>query len=69
MLITPTPLGRTVYGPLEKLARQRNSAIIAGLSDEELDVLDRCIAVMTANSRAQLAHEEGLQEEVDGPHG
>lgn len=65
VLITPTPLGRTVYGPLEKLARQRNSAIIAGLSDAELGVLDHCIAVMTANSRAQLAHEEGMQGQVD----
>ena len=32
VVITPTRLGRTIYGPLEQLARERNAAIIAGLS-------------------------------------
>jgi DNA-binding MarR family transcriptional regulator len=58
VLITPTPLGRTVYGPLEKLARQRNAAIVAGLSEKELKILDHCITVMTDNAREQLAREQ-----------
>jgi DNA-binding MarR family transcriptional regulator len=61
VLITPTPLGRTVYGPLEKLARKRNAALVAGLSDGELRVLDHCITVMTDNARAQLVREQRPQ--------
>ena len=58
VLITPTRLCRTVYGPLEQLARQRNAAIIAGLSATELKVLEHCIEVMTANAFAQLTDEQ-----------
>jgi len=61
VLITPTRLGRKVYGPLKRLARQRNAAIVAGLNAEELKVLDHCIAIMTANALAQLAREQRLQ--------
>jgi DNA-binding MarR family transcriptional regulator len=65
VMITPTRLGRTVYGPLEQLARDRNAAIIAGLGAEEIKVLEHCIAIMTANARAQLAREEELADEDD----
>ena len=65
VVITPTRLGRTVYGPLEQLARERNAAIIAGLSAEEIKVLEHCIAIMTANARAQLVHEQELQADED----
>jgi DNA-binding MarR family transcriptional regulator len=65
VLITPTRLGRTVYGPLEQLARQRNAVIIAGLSAEEIKVLDHCIAIMTANARAQLVREQRPQGDED----
>src|SRR5262249_10980308 len=65
VMITPTRLGRTVYGPLEQLARERNAAIIEGLSAEEIKVLEHCIAIMTANARAQLAHEQELQADDD----
>jgi DNA-binding MarR family transcriptional regulator len=58
VLISATRLGRVVYGPLRTLSRQRNSAIIAGLSRQELDVLDHCIAIMTANARVQLDQEQ-----------
>ena len=68
VLITPTRLGRTVYGPLERLARERNTAIVAGLSAEELKVLDHCIAVMIANALAQLAREQRLQGDEDDMH-
>jgi DNA-binding MarR family transcriptional regulator len=68
VLISPTSLGRTVYGPLEQLARERNAALVAGLTTDELKVLDRCISVMTANAIALLAQEERLQgREVDPP--
>jgi DNA-binding MarR family transcriptional regulator len=65
VLISPTRLGRTVHDPLKRLARQRNAAIVAGLSAEELKVLDHCIAIMTANALAQLAHEQALQPDPD----
>ena len=65
VLITPTRLGRTVYGPLQRLARQRNTAIVAGLRADEIKVLDHCIAIMTANALAQLAREQRLQADKD----
>ncbi len=65
VMITPTQLGRTIYGPLEQLARERNAAMIAGLSADEIRTLEHCIEVMTANARAQLAHEEQLQGNKD----
>lgn len=58
VLISATRLGRIVYGPLRALSRQRNAAIIAGLSRKDLEVLDRCIAIMTANARDQLDREQ-----------
>jgi DNA-binding MarR family transcriptional regulator len=61
VLITPTRLGRTVYGPLERLARERSAAIVVGLSSEELKVLDRCLTIMTENAHAQLVSEQRLQ--------
>jgi DNA-binding MarR family transcriptional regulator len=61
VLISPTRLGRTVHGPLGQLARQRNSAIIAGLDAGQLKLFDHCVAVMTRNALAQLAHELQLQ--------
>lgn len=61
VLISPTPLGRTIYDPLERHARKRNAAFVAGLSAADLKVLDRCIAIMTPNARALLEREQGLQ--------
>lgn len=59
--ITPTRLGRTIYGPLVALARERNAAIIAGLTKEELGTLEHCISVMIDNAMAQLSRELELQ--------
>ncbi len=61
VLISPTPLGRTVYGPLAALARERNAEIIAGLAPRELRLLERCIATMMSNVLAQLGREQQLQ--------
>lgn len=58
VLISSTRLGSIVCGPLRTLSRRRNAAIIAGLTGRELKVLDHCIAIMTANARAQLAREQ-----------
>lgn len=63
VLISATRLGRVVYEPLRTLSRQRNAAIIAGLKPQELQVLDRCIEIMTANARVQLDQEQ--QDGVD----
>ena len=67
VLITPTSLGRTLHGPLAELARQRNAAIVAGLTPEELRVLDRCITIMTTNALAQLAREEQAAQASPAP--
>jgi len=61
VLISPTPLGRTVYGPLAALARERNAEIIAGLKPGDIRLLERCIAMMMSNVLAQLAREQQLQ--------
>jgi DNA-binding MarR family transcriptional regulator len=63
VLISPTPLGRTVYGPLAALARQRNAEIIAGLAPRQIRLLERCIATMMANVLAQLGREQQMQEQ------
>jgi len=56
--ITPTRLGLTLYGPLVALARERNVEIVAGLSEAELHVLDKCVTVMIRNALAMLAREQ-----------
>jgi len=61
VLVSPTPLGRTVYGPLAALARKRNAEIIAGLAPREIRLLERCIATMMSNVLAQLGREQLLQ--------
>ncbi len=60
VLVSPTPLGLTVYEKVAALARQRNGEIIAGLSAREVRLLERCIATMTSNVLAQLAREQQL---------
>jgi DNA-binding MarR family transcriptional regulator len=61
VLVSPTRLGRTVYGPLAVLARQRNAEIVAGLTPREIRLLERCIATMMSNVLAQLGREQHLQ--------
>jgi DNA-binding MarR family transcriptional regulator len=65
VLIGPTALGRTVYGPLASLARQRNAEVIAGLAPRQLRLLERCIAAMMSNVLAQLEREQRLQAQHD----
>jgi DNA-binding MarR family transcriptional regulator len=61
VLISPTPLGRAVYGPLAALARERNAEIVAGLTPRQIRLLERCIATMMSNVLAQLGREQKLQ--------
>jgi hypothetical protein len=61
VLIGPTALGRTVYGPLTNLARQRNAEIIAGITPREMRLVERCLATMMSNVLAQLEREQQLQ--------
>ena len=56
--ITPTRLGLTLYGPLVALARERNAEIIEGLSAEELQTLEKCVALMTRNAVALLVRNQ-----------
>jgi DNA-binding MarR family transcriptional regulator len=67
VLISPTPLGCTVYGPLAALARERNAEIIAGLTPRQLLLLERCIATMMSNVLAQLGREQQLQAQGRQP--
>jgi DNA-binding MarR family transcriptional regulator len=60
VLIGPTALGRTVYGPLTNLARQRNAEIIAGITPREMRLVERCLATMMSNVLAQLEREQQL---------
>ncbi len=64
VLIGPTPLGRTVYGPLASLARERNTDLIAGLAPREIRLLERCVAIMMSNVLAQLGREQKLQAQT-----
>jgi len=59
--VSPTALGRTVYGPLALLARERNADLVADLSPQDIQVLERCVATMMTNVLAQLAREQHLQ--------
>lgn len=61
MLISPTTLGRTVYGPLATLARQRNAEMLTGLTPREVRLVERCVVRMLANVRVQLEREQRLQ--------
>jgi len=58
VLISATPLGRTVYAPLAELARGADRALTAGLAPEDIAILDRCLAVMTENALEALAREQ-----------
>jgi DNA-binding MarR family transcriptional regulator len=69
VLISPTALGRTVYGPLAALARQRNAEMLAGLAPREVRLLERCIATMMTNVLAQLRREQRLQARGRGGAG
>ncbi|HTV78808.1 MAG TPA: MarR family transcriptional regulator [Steroidobacteraceae bacterium] len=66
VLITASRLGRTVYSPVRRLARQRNAAILAGIDAHELKVLNRCIAIMTHNALGQVAKEQQLEAAGSG---
>jgi DNA-binding MarR family transcriptional regulator len=63
--ITPTRLGLTLYGPLVALARERNVEIVAGLSHDELRVLDKCVTQMLRNALAMLSREQKSESEEE----
>jgi DNA-binding MarR family transcriptional regulator len=63
--ITPTRLGLTLYAPLVALARERDTEIVAGLSAEELRILEKCIARMSRNAVAILAREQQGEAEEE----
>ena len=61
VLITPTARGRTVYAPLEQLAAERDAALIAGFSEDELATLAGYIERLTTNALSLLGQEQALQ--------
>jgi len=63
VVISPAPLGRTVYAPLVALAIEADAELTRGLSAEDLQQLKRCLEVMTENALARLAREQSLAEE------
>jgi DNA-binding MarR family transcriptional regulator len=66
VVISPAPLGSTVYGPLVALAVETDAELTRGLGEEDLERLKHCIEVMTQNALARLAREQQAQE-PDGP--
>ncbi len=58
--IHPTAAGETAYAPLVELALKGERELTAGLTPEELKVLDRVIKVMTENAMARLAREQQI---------
>jgi len=60
VLITPTALGRNVYGPLRRLARKRNERFLSGLTADEVKVLEHCLETMTRNAKAVLTQEGAI---------
>jgi DNA-binding MarR family transcriptional regulator len=64
--ISPTPLGRTVYAPLVELAIEADRELTAGISEADLQALDRIIVTMTRNALARVAREQALLSGDDG---
>ncbi len=58
--ITPTQLGQAVYAPLVERAIEGHSALVAGLSEDDLTNLSRYIEILTANALARLEGEQAL---------
>ena len=66
VLITPTPLGRTVYAPLVQVAVERDVVLTQGFSAEEMAALVGYVERLTANALALLAQEQALQAGQNG---
>ena len=60
VLITPTPLGATVYAPLAQIARETDKELTVGMRPDDREALERCLALMTENVLALLAKEQDL---------
>lgn len=63
VMISPAPLGRTVYAPLVALAVQADAELTQGLEEEDLRRLKQYVDVMTQNALARLAREQQAAEE------
>ena len=63
VIISPTAEGREAYAPLIALAAEADRALLAGLSEDEIEGLRRCIEVLTENALATLAHEQQLAQD------
>ncbi|HEY5409796.1 MAG TPA: MarR family winged helix-turn-helix transcriptional regulator [Caulobacteraceae bacterium] len=58
--VSPTKQGEEAYAPLVALAIEGERELTEGLTEHELRVLDRVIAVMTENALARLAREQDI---------
>ena len=63
--ISPTPAGEAAYAPLVAVAVESERDLTAGLTEDELKILDRIIAVMSENALARLAREQQIQSPGD----
>ena len=63
VLISPTPLGRSVYEPMVAMAVEADARLTAGLSEEDLLALERMLGVLTQNALALLGHEQAHEAE------
>ena len=64
--VSPTKAGEEAYAPLVAMAVQGERELTEGLTEPELRMLDRIIAVMTENALARLAREQELQARGGG---
>jgi len=62
VVITPTPLGCTVYEPLTRLAMEADRDLLAGIGEAELEALRRSIDLLTGNALVMLAREQRLSQ-------
>lgn len=68
VIISPSPLGRTVYTPLIAMAIEADRQLVEGLTEDELAGFWRGVELLTQNALTILGHEQQLsQDDPDAP--
>lgn len=64
VVISPSPLGRTVYAPMIALAAEADHALLAGLTEDDIETFRRCVDILTNNALESLAREQQLTQDA-----
>ncbi len=64
--ISPTPEGLVAYAPLVALAEDSERQLTAGLTEVEMQTLNRIITVMSENALERLGREQQAQRLAQG---